>query len=180
MGNTLFDIKKLVACSAMLIDPSRSTTAAPMLGRNLDYPSRGYAQEYGLVTIYRPAGKRAFVSVGFPGLLGCLSGMNASGLALAVLEVFQARLFTRRLDLRGTPYAICFRTLLEECDTVEQALARLRECAERRCTTWPSPITSVWPSLREPRAGCANVAPNPGQSSAPITSVCGRIGQDSR
>ena len=134
LGNTLFDIKKFVACSALLVEPSRSATAAPLLGRNLDYPSRGYAQEYALVTVYRPSGKRAFVSVGFPGLLGCLSGMNESGLSLAVLEVFQSRLFTRRLDLDGTPYAICFRTLLEECDTVEQALARLNKM--RRTTVF--------------------------------------------
>ena len=68
-----------------------------------------------------------FVSIGFPGLLGCLSGMNESGLSLAVLEVFQSRLFTRRLDLGGTPYAVCFRTLLSECDTIDQARRRLEK-----------------------------------------------------
>ncbi len=134
MGNTLFDIKKIMACSAFLVEPERSTTSTPLLGRNLDYPSQGYAHEYTLVTIYRPAGKRAFASVGFPGLLGCLSGMNESGLAIAVLEVFQSRLFTRRLDLGGTPYAICFRRLLEQCDTVEEALTCLQKM--RRTTVF--------------------------------------------
>jgi predicted choloylglycine hydrolase len=125
LGNTMFDIKKMVACSALLVEPERSTTGAPLMGRNLDYPTNGYAHDYSLVTVYRPAGKRAFVSIGFPGLLGCLSGMNESGLAVAVLEVFQSRLFTRRLDLSGMPYAICFRKLLEECDTLEEARKRL-------------------------------------------------------
>jgi hypothetical protein len=134
LGNTLFDIKKFVACSAFLVEPSRSATAAPLLGRNLDYPSRGYAHDYTLVTIYRPAGKRAFVSIGFPGLVGCLSGMNDSGLALAVLEVFQSRLFERRLDLGGTPYAICFRKLLEECTTVDEARRSLEKM--RRTTVY--------------------------------------------
>jgi predicted choloylglycine hydrolase len=134
LGNTMFDIKKMVACSALMAEPPRSTTGAPLLGRNLDYPSKGYAHEYSLVTIYRPAGKRAFVSIGFPGLLGCLSGMNESGLALAVLEVFQSRLFVRRLDLGGTPYAICFRTLLEECDTVDEARRYLNRM--RRTTVY--------------------------------------------
>jgi hypothetical protein len=127
IGNTLFDIKKILACSAFLVEAQRSTTAAPLLGRNLDYPSHGYAHEYTLVTVYRPAGKRAFVSVGFPGVLGCLSGMNESGLALGVLEVFQSKLFTRRLDLGGIPYAVCLRKLLEECDTIEQARSRLQK-----------------------------------------------------
>src|SRR5262249_41915116 len=35
VGNTLFDIKKLLACSALLVDPARSATGAPLLGRNL-------------------------------------------------------------------------------------------------------------------------------------------------
>jgi predicted choloylglycine hydrolase len=44
-----------------------------------------------------------------------------------VLEVFQSKLFTRRLDLGGTPYAVCFRKLLEECDTIEEARLRLEK-----------------------------------------------------
>jgi predicted choloylglycine hydrolase len=132
LGNTLFDIKKILACSAFLVEGPRSATGSPLLGRNLDYPSRGYAHEYSLVTVYRQPGKRAFAAVGFPGMLGCLSGINESGLGLAVLEVFQSPAFTRRLDLGGTPYAVCFRKLLEECDTVLQAHARL---ARMRRTT---------------------------------------------
>jgi hypothetical protein len=127
LGNTLFDIKKFVACSAFLVEPARSATGAPILARNLDYPSRGYAHEYTLVTVYRPAGKRAFVSVGFPGLLGCLSGMNDAGLTLAVLEVFQSRLFERRLDLAGTPYSLCIRKVLQECATVDEARRALEK-----------------------------------------------------
>jgi hypothetical protein len=126
VGNTLFDIKKILACSAMLVEPGRSPTGWPLLGRNLDYPSNGYAHEYGLVTVYRGAGrKRSFASVGLPGLVGCLSGINDAGLSLAVLEAFQAPLFTRRLDLGGTPYALCFRRLLEECATIDEAKALL-------------------------------------------------------
>lgn len=129
LGNTLFDIKKFFACSALLVEPGRSATGQTIFGRNLDYPSQGFAHEYGLVTVYRPAGKRAFVSVGFPGLVGVLSGMNDAGLALGVLEVFQSPWFTRRLDLGGTPYAVCFRTVLETCATVDEArraLAKMR------------------------------------------------------
>jgi isopenicillin-N N-acyltransferase like protein len=127
LGNTLFDVKKFLACSAMLVEPSRSATGGTLLGRNLDYPALSYAHEYSLVTVYRPAGKKAFVSIGFPGLVGVLSGMNESGLALGVLEVFQSQWFTRRLVLGGIPYAVCFRTILETCDTVEEAKARLEQ-----------------------------------------------------
>ena len=125
-GNTLFDIKKYLACSALLVAPRRSITGASLVGRNLDYPSLGYAQEYSLVTIYRPAGVRhAFASVGFPGLVGCLSGMNDAGLTVAILEAFQARAGIKRCDHRGLPYALCYRRLLEECATVSEAITLL-------------------------------------------------------
>ncbi len=142
IGNTLFDLKKILACSALLVEESRSALSAPLLGRNLDYPSRGYAQEFTLVTVYRPQNKRAFVSVGFPGLLGCLSGMNESGLSLAVLEVFQSGLFTRRLDLGGTPYAICIRKILEDCDTVDEARRRLEKL--RRTSVFNLAVADRW------------------------------------
>jgi len=122
VGNTLFDLKKVLACSALLVEPGRSATGQPLLGRNLDYPSLGYAHEYSLVTVYRPAGaKHTFASVGFPGLVGCLSGMNDAGLSLAVLEVFQIKAWRKRIDSSGIPYALCYRRILEECATIGEA-----------------------------------------------------------
>ena len=126
-GNTLFDIKKLVLCSALLVEGDRSATRGPLVGRNLDYPSLGYVQDYSLVTVYRPKGKHAFVSVGFPGLIGCLSGMNDAGLTVAVLEDFGARKGEGRFDSTGIPYALNYRTLLEECATIEEAQKRLEK-----------------------------------------------------
>jgi predicted choloylglycine hydrolase len=120
-GNTLFDLKKLLACSALLVEGSRSATGGPLLGRNLDYPSLDYAQEYTLVTVYHPEGKHAFVSIGFPGLVGCLSGMNDAGLSLAILEVFQVQAGKKKCDFSGVPYALCYRRLLEECTTIAEA-----------------------------------------------------------
>ena len=108
LGNSLFDIKKIVACSAFLAEPERSATGQPLLARNLDYPSRGYAHEFTLVTVYRPARQEAVRLVGFPGLVGVLSGMNEDGLTLAVLEVFQSRMFSGRLNLGGRPTPCAF------------------------------------------------------------------------
>ena len=103
-----------------------SASGTTLVGRNLDYPSLGYAHDYSLVTVYRPAGaKHAFVSIGFPGLVGCLSGMNDAGLTVAILESFQAHFGVKRFDRYGTPYALCYRRLLEECATVDEAIALL-------------------------------------------------------
>ena len=92
-----------------------------LFGRNLDYPSLGYIHEHTLVTVYRPTGKHAFASVGFPGLVGVLSGMNDAGLTLAVLEVYDARDGEPHFDPKGVPYALCNRRLLEECTTIAEA-----------------------------------------------------------
>jgi isopenicillin-N N-acyltransferase-like protein len=121
VGNTFFDLKKVFACSAVGLEKDRSATGGTLLARNLDYPSLGYIQHYSLVTVYRPRGKRAFASVGFPGLLGCLSGINDAGLSLGVLEVFDVKEGEASFNAKGLPYALCNRRLLEECATVEEA-----------------------------------------------------------
>jgi hypothetical protein len=126
VANALFDIKKMCSCATLSIDGARSATGGPLLGRNLDFPTLGYLQNYSMVFVVRPQGKHAFASVGFPGLLGCLSGMNDAGLAIAVLEVSSCKENSPRLDLRGVPYALCIRRALEECSTIEEAEKLLR------------------------------------------------------
>jgi hypothetical protein len=126
VGNTFADIGKIAGCSTLIVEPSRSATKEMLFGRNLDYPTMGFLQDYSLVTVYRPRGKHAFVSVGFPGLVGCVSGMNDAGLALATLEVYASRDGAAKLDIKGVPYALCFRRILEECATVTEAEKLLR------------------------------------------------------
>jgi hypothetical protein len=132
-GNTFFDVKKVIACSAVVVEKEKSATGGPLLARNLDYPSLGYIHQYSLVTVYRPRGKHAFASVGFPGLVGVLSGMNDAGLTVAVHEVFDVKAGEAHFDVKGIPYALCLRRVLEECSTIGQA----KNCLEkmRRTTT---------------------------------------------
>jgi predicted choloylglycine hydrolase len=82
--------------------------------------------KYGLVTVHLPKGKHAFASVGFPGFFGCVQGMNDAGLALAVHEVFLSRDRAPMFNPKGQPYSMCFRRILEECSTVEEAEKLLR------------------------------------------------------
>lgn len=120
-GNTLFDVKKFFGCSTLYVSPERSTTKQALFGRNLDFPTLGYLQDYTLVTVYHPKDKHAWASVGFPGAVGCLSGMNEKGLTVSVLEVYSTADGATRFDVEGTPYALCYRRILEECATVDEA-----------------------------------------------------------
>jgi isopenicillin-N N-acyltransferase like protein len=121
VANTFFDLKNTFQCSALAVEGPRSATGDVLFGRNLDYPSLGYIHEHTLVTVYRPTGKHAFASVGFPGIVGVLSGMNDAGLCVAVLEVYDAKEGEPHFNPKGIPYALCNRRLLEECTTIAEA-----------------------------------------------------------
>jgi isopenicillin-N N-acyltransferase like protein len=129
--NAMVDVYRgAFGCSSLLVEPQKSVTQGPLFGRNLDFYPQGHLEQYSLVTVYRPAGKHAFASIGFPGLFGCLSGMNEAGLALATHEVFITRDGSPMLNPRGVPYTLLFRRILEECATVQEA-AKLLQSVER-------------------------------------------------
>jgi len=129
-GNVVMDVYRGLGCSSLQVAPERSCTGGVLFGRNLDFPSAGYLHRYSIVTVCHPEGKRAFASVGFAGLFGCLSGMNDAGLTLAVHEVLVSRDGSRLFNPKGVPYAFLFRRILEECGTVDEA-ERLLQSVER-------------------------------------------------
>lgn len=125
--NTVLDVYGGFGCSSLIVEGKRSATGSPLFGRNLDFNGIGVLQRFNLVVVYRPTGKHAFASIGFPGLFGVLSGMNDRGLALALHGVFTARDGSPGFDSEGMPCTLLYRRVLEECSTVEEAEKLLRE-----------------------------------------------------
>ena len=123
----MYEVSHFPACSSLTVEPSRSATQGPLFGRNLDFPTFGFLDQYSYILVEHPEGKHAFASIGFPGVVGVFSGMNDAGLCLAQLEVNSAADKSPRINLLGTPVAMCFRRLLEECTTVDEAEKLLRE-----------------------------------------------------
>jgi len=122
LANTMVDIYRGgFACSSLMVEANRSATGGPLFGRNLDFYTLGVLDNYSLLAVHRPKGKHAFISIGFPGLFGCISGMNDAGLAVAVHESFLARDGAAMFNPKGVPYTFCFRRILEECTTVAEA-----------------------------------------------------------
>jgi isopenicillin-N N-acyltransferase like protein len=127
LGNVMIDIYRgSFGCSSLIVGAENSTTGGPLFGRNLDFFTLGIIQNTTLVTVQRPTGKHAFACVTFPGLFGCLSGINDAGLALAVHEVFLSRDGAPMFNPQGVPYTFLFRRILEECATVDDAEKLLR------------------------------------------------------
>jgi hypothetical protein len=121
------DLRHLGGCSVLMVEPGRSATGGPLFGRNLDWPPFPPLPEHSLVTVYRPRGKHAFVAVGFPGLVGCVTGMNDAGLVLAANDSGPARDGSARFNLQGVPTMLALRLLLEECASVAEAERAVRK-----------------------------------------------------
>ena len=125
VANTLLELRR-VGCSALIVEPKRSATGAPLFGRNFDFPPFGLLDRFGLVTVVRPTGRHAFAAVGFPGMMGVLSGMNDAGLCVATLDVYETADGSPSFDATGVPMALAFRQLLEECTTIAEAESLLK------------------------------------------------------
>lgn len=127
LANCFLDLLPSVGCSTVALPAAAAPDGVARFGRNLDFPGFGVADGRSIVTIVRPAGRNAFAAVTWPGLIGVLSGMNEHGLALANMEV---RRQPRIAD--AMPYPLLYRTVLEECRTVAEAIDLLAN--ERRQT----------------------------------------------
>ena len=122
LANCFLDVSPMTACSTIALPASASPDGVARFGRNLDFPSLNVADKYSVLIIYHPLGRNAFAAVSWPGMIGVLSGMNEHGLALANMEVTRPQRFPQ-----AVPYAVLYRTLLEECRTVKEAVALLEK-----------------------------------------------------
>ena len=122
LAHCFLDLSPMTACSTVTLPASASPDGVARFGRNLDFSSFNVADKMSVVQVYRPSdGRNAFMAVGWPGLCGVLSGMNEHGLALANMEV------RRPVRLpQAMPYVLLYRTVLERCATVNEAVELLR------------------------------------------------------
>jgi hypothetical protein len=126
VANTLLELRR-VGCSSLIVEAPKSATGGPLFGRNFDFPAFGLLDRFGVVTVLRPTGQHAFAAVGFPGMMGVLSGMNDAGLCVATLDVEESGDDSKRFDAEGVPMALVFRQILEKCTTVAEAESLLKE-----------------------------------------------------
>ncbi len=93
--------------------------------RNLDWNIRANIQQYPVVFVIHPNGKRAFVNVAWAGFAGVLTGIND-----AQVSIGQIGAETEDISFKGEPMTFVMRRVLEEAADVDTA-ARLIEAAKR-------------------------------------------------
>ena len=122
LGNCFLDLSPMVACSTITLSAKAAPDGIARFGRNLDFPGFGIADKASVVLIFHPKDRYQFAAVTWPALIGVLSGMNEHGLTLASMEV------ARPMGLpRAMPYVLLYRTVLEKCKTVQEAIDLLEK-----------------------------------------------------
>lgn len=121
LAQCFLDLSPMEACSTIALPASAAPDHVARFGRDLDFSSLNIADRYSTVFVYHPRGRYQFAAIGWPGMIGVLSGMNEHGLALANMEV------TRLPRLpQAMPYTLLYRGILERCRTVQEAIDYLR------------------------------------------------------
>jgi isopenicillin-N N-acyltransferase-like protein len=122
LGNCFLDLSPMVACSTVTLSAKAAPDGIARFGRNLDFPSFNIADKASVVLVFHPKDRYKFAAVTWPGLIGVLSGMNEHGLTLANMEV------TRNMGFpKAMPYMLLYRTVLEQCKTVDEAIDLLEK-----------------------------------------------------
>ncbi|MBI4492254.1 MAG: hypothetical protein HY690_05620 [Chloroflexi bacterium] len=121
-----------LACSAVAVQGRRAPGGGVLLARNLDYyPEADWwgvgalinriLRETVTLFVVRPTHGHAFVSIGWPGFVGVVTGLNDAGLAVACLT---STVPTETAD--GVPAPLIYRRMLEEAETLAECEAILR------------------------------------------------------
>jgi hypothetical protein len=126
LGSVVVELFGLNGCSGAAASGPATADGRTIVGRNLEWPDHGMLGQYGLVIAARPVGRRPFLSAGFPAFSGVVTGMNGDGLFTAELVVLNAEPPDRAEALKGVPYPILQRRLLEECGSLAEAEALVK------------------------------------------------------
>ncbi len=112
------------ACSSIAAWGKATANGHLYQTRNLDWEMRLGAQDYPCIVVYLPTSGLAHVNVTFAGFIGCNTGMNAEGIALAEMGDSPGRDYP--FDLRGVHFTAMFRQLLYDARSLDEAVDQIR------------------------------------------------------
>jgi len=111
-----FSNRELPMCSGFIAFGPATTDGILINARNMDWMAMDILLKYPTVILYRPEGKNAFISIGYPSMIGVISGMNEKGIAVSLLASPSTD-----CSWDGTDITLVLRLVMENADTLEEA-----------------------------------------------------------
>jgi hypothetical protein len=108
-------------CSGLAVFGNATKSGEVLHARVLDYMTEVGLQDEAVVMAVKPTGRNAFVNVSYAGFIGSVTGMNEQKVAVGEMGGRGEGLWD------GTPMSFLVRGVLEHCDTLEEALAYMRD-----------------------------------------------------
>lgn len=107
-------------CSGLAACRSATKDGRLLHVRVLDYTRDLNLQQAACIQVYLPEGRHAWMSLGYAGLIGSVTCMNAQGLAIGEMG------YDGQGDWDGMPMTFLLRDIMERCATVEEAVEVFR------------------------------------------------------
>lgn len=116
-----------LACSSFVAWGDRVEGDGPMVGRNLDYFATEELLRQTMVIVHAPReGRAGWVSIGWPGIAGCLTGISEHGVSAAIHDVPARAVKGEKVTPRPVALQEMIETFVPKADPAAEAGAILR------------------------------------------------------
>lgn len=119
-GRQLNYFPEMFHCSGVAVRGTATSKGQVVHARVLDYMSDVNLQNYAVLMVFMPEKYNAWVSVSYAGFIGTVTAMNEKGLAMGEMGG------RGEGNWDGLPMTFMMRQVMEECATVEEAVALMK------------------------------------------------------